>query len=105
MTEPRYVFPTDYFGAAREPRQRLCLDCGAIVGDTDAHDRFHAILNHHARALAVLTNSHPELRERIGRNRNNWSAEAFAEVTESVGPSDPESVYHSDESPSSPAAG
>lgn len=66
-----------------------CLDCGVAVTDEDTHQRFHAILAHHARALAVLEVSHIaphvhdryDVRERIGRNENNWSAEAFAEVT------------------------
>lgn len=66
-----------------------CLDCGSLVLDTTVHDRFHAILNQHAKAIAVLVNSHIgplthdlyNVGERIGKNDNNWSTEAFAEVT------------------------
>jgi hypothetical protein len=37
-----------------------CRDCGALIhcSSEPDHDRFHAILNDHARALAVLVTSH-----------------------------------------------
>lgn len=70
--------------------QRHCLDCGAVVADREVHDRFHAILNDTARAVAILivahitasTHDRYEAYDKIqaGRNRNNWSAEALAEV-------------------------
>ena len=63
---------------------KVCLDCGAVVGrfDRDVHQRFHAILNAHARAIAVMVNQlPPDVRERATRgNDNNWSREAFEEV-------------------------
>jgi hypothetical protein len=73
----------------------MCEDCGAWVGGVaaisdgrEAHDRFHAILNDHAKAIAVLVNAHLsertharyDVRERVGDNPNNWFAEALAEV-------------------------
>ena len=71
--------------------QSHCLDCGAQVVDTHAHYRFHDILSDHAAALAVLKVAHIgatihdkyEVSERIDARviGNNWSAEAFAEVT------------------------
>jgi hypothetical protein len=61
----------------------VCLDCGVVVAEKDTHDRFHAILNDHARAIAVLVNAHPDLRERAMRGHSGgWSAEAFAEVVQ-----------------------
>lgn len=69
-----------------------CLECGAMVLDRDEHDRFHAILNHQGKAIAVLINAHLtertharyDVRERIGENPNNWSAEAMAEVVADI---------------------
>lgn len=70
-----------------------CEDCGAVVpaGLRDTHDRFHAIQNDWARAIAMLLVAHisPSVHDRYDvkerydatRNDNNWSAEAFAEVT------------------------
>jgi hypothetical protein len=68
----------------------LCEDCGAVVVDKDAHNRFHAILGDYARALAILLvghigteTAHAAIYDKLtgpGRNTNNWSAEAFAEV-------------------------
>jgi hypothetical protein len=37
---------------------RVCQDCGALVGERESHDRFHAILNEHALLLALLKVSH-----------------------------------------------
>jgi hypothetical protein len=45
----------------------VCEDCGALVVDTTAHDRFHAIQNDVARALAILQVAHIAA--------NNWSAD------------------------------
>lgn len=64
----------------------VCEDCGAMVthADRDTHDRFHAILNHQARAIAVLVNIHVgdrphskyNVRERIGENPAAWIGHA-----------------------------
>ncbi len=74
MNKPRY--------AERNLTRRCCLDCGAFIADVDAHTRYHAILGEHARAIALLVNRHPDVYEKMerGRNDNNWSRDAFAEV-------------------------
>lgn len=43
--------------ASYEPRWE-CTDCGGLVLDMAAHERFHAILNSHALVLALLQTSH-----------------------------------------------
>ncbi len=67
----------------------MCEDCGALVMSIEMHDRFHAILNDHARAIAVLVNSHLgpkphekfDVGERIGPTPGtSWSREVFDEV-------------------------
>lgn len=55
--------PTYSANAVRITFCVTCLDCGAVVDNRRAHDRFHAILNDHASALAILTTSH--LNERV----------------------------------------
>jgi hypothetical protein len=72
-----------------------CKDCGSVIRDPRVHDRFHAILDDHATAIAVLLTSHVneaqhakyDVVERAnkGRNKDNWSAEAMAEVVAAVG--------------------
>lgn len=76
---PRY----EWIGppAAQIGLLQRCQDCGALVrlDDQEHHDRFHAILNDHARALAVLVNSHIsetahgkyDVRERLGEQHDN----------------------------------
>lgn len=87
------IYPT--LSQAEEVVIHSCEDCGAVVRTIDkpTHDRFHAILNDQARAVAVLVNVHLSaathdrynVRERIGKGSgNNWSAEAFAEVAASI---------------------
>lgn len=81
--EPRY-------SEASGPSSRFCLDCGVAIESFKAHTRFHAVLNDQARAVAMLLSSHIsagvhdryDVNDRFdrGRNENNWSAEAFAEV-------------------------
>ncbi len=52
------------------------------------HNRFHAILNHHGKALAILQVAHIaahvhdkyEAYDKIGQPEDSWSADAFAEV-------------------------
>lgn len=70
-----------------------CEDCGSVVpeGLRPIHDRHHAIQNDGARAIAMLMVTHiaPHVHDRYDvkdrfdakRNTDNWSAEAFAEVT------------------------
>lgn len=43
--------------ASYEP-QWECTDCGCLVLDMAAHERFHSILNSHALVLALLQTSH-----------------------------------------------
>lgn len=92
VTEPRVTSATD-----DEPRYatsdaggRYCQDCGCAVEDEFAHTRFHSILSSHGWTLAVLQNTHLSAIthdrynavERIKRRTSdNWSADAFAEVT------------------------
>jgi hypothetical protein len=84
----RYEVPEHRHVDQRPRTTYECQDCGALVYDRVLHDRSHAIGNHQARAIAVLLVSHGaasihdkwNVAERVGRNDNNWSAEAFAEV-------------------------
>lgn len=70
-----------------------CRDCGAIVADRAAHDRFHSILASHAWALAVLQVTHIaahihdryEANDKINSKQfDNWSADALAEVVKDI---------------------
>lgn len=66
-----------------------CLDCGILVFDVSVHDRFHAILNHHGKAIALTVNAHIaphthdkyDLYEKVGKPEDSWSGDAFKEVT------------------------
>lgn len=71
----------------------MCLECGVPVWDTEIHGRFHSILSSHAWAIAVLSTSHIsesahdryEIYEKIRSKKfDNWSDDAFKEVTEGV---------------------
>ena len=83
MTKPRY--------AHHSSGLKWCEDCGVVIADEPAHTRFHAILADHGRAVAMLLVAHIsasvhdkyDVKDRFDakRNTNNWSAEAFAEVT------------------------
>lgn len=88
MAEPRYDDRHEL-----RPNGVLCLDCGALVLDQQAHTRFHGILGSHAWALAVLKTAHIaahvhdkyEVVERIdSKTFDNWSADALAEVMASL---------------------
>lgn len=70
-----------------------CEDCGSVVPADlrPTHDRSHAIQNDTARAAAMLLVAHIgpkphdkyDVKDRFdaGRNENNWSREAFREVS------------------------
>jgi hypothetical protein len=47
-TEPGYT----------PPNSHVCLDCGSLVWDRVAHDRFHAIEGDVGRSLAMIVNAH-----------------------------------------------
>lgn len=92
-TGPRYTFPDPKMVAIYGLER--CLDCGSLIytDDKPAHTRFHSILSGHAWAIAVLKNAHIAARvhnqyaayERIDSKRfDSWSADALAEVTESL---------------------
>jgi hypothetical protein len=68
----------------------VCEDCGVVVAIREAHTRYHAIESSWAWTLAVLKTSHIAAHvhdrydtvQRIdARKFDNWSADAFAEVT------------------------
>jgi len=86
--EPRY----------RESGALLCLDCGSVIADREAHTRFHSILSAHAWALGVLKTSHLashvheryDVVERIDSKRfDSWTGEALAEVVRELNDEDP----------------
>lgn len=75
---------------ASDGSAQMCKDCGAVVIDQRVHDRFHSILDSHAWALAVLKGAHlaPHVHDKYkvvekinSKKFDNWSADAFAEVT------------------------
>lgn len=72
-------------------RWTYCKDCGCVVFDAGIHQRFHDILGDSAIAIALTLTAHVserrhntwDLLERVRAKQtgNNWSAEAFEEVT------------------------
>lgn len=76
----------------------ICPDCGALVVDTDTHQRFHSVLDSHAWALAVLQTAHIaahvhdryEAYDKINsKTFDNWSADALTEVVATLPDGDP----------------
>ena len=76
--------------ATTDDGRLYCEDCGVAVILKATHTRFHSILSSHGWTLAVLQNTHLsavthdryDAVERIKRRTfDNWSADAFAEVT------------------------
>jgi hypothetical protein len=77
----------------------VCEDCGAMVtqADRDTHDRFHAIMNHQARAIGVLVASHVgerphskyDVLDRIGPNPAAWIGHAELQAFAESLPDDP----------------
>ena len=66
-----------------------CMECGALIGSVEEHERFHSILSGHAWALAVLKTAHIaahthdryDVPERIdSKTFDSFTNEALAEV-------------------------
>jgi hypothetical protein len=77
-------------GGEQVPR---CMECGALVGNVEEHERFHSILSGHAWALAVIKTSHIaahvhdkyDVPERIdSKTFDSFTGEALAEVMASM---------------------
>ena len=50
-TGPRYI-------STSVPPGLLCEDCGVMIGNQEAHTRFHGIMSSWALAIAILKTSH-----------------------------------------------
>ncbi len=92
----------DYTVIAGE-RVPRCMECGALIGNVEEHERFHSILSGHAWALAVLKTAHIaahthdryDVPERIDSKKfDSFTNEALAEVMAQMPDGDCTHLWH-----------